>query len=690
MNNVLRILVPVLLLVAILGGGVYLFNQSATETPLAPANQPATPAPAPQQPKPEPPPVAVATPTAPVAPEPIRTAVTGTANMANANAPQGVRGRVLRPDGAPAVGVPVLLLESAMHNPIKIFLDNKLGKIAPPLAAAETAADGTFALGLRQPGTSIDLRVVSDEFPEISQQQLKVSEGDWYDTGVLQLEVGVVVQGRVIEEGTMTPVPNATVFLANSSQSHAISVTPGRERGVTATTDGTGFFRFTNGPRLGLINLTVEAIGYASACVLNQQLKVDALNEFTLEVEQGQPIAGVTVDADGKPIANVTITANGLSSKTPQTATATSKADGTFEFETLRRGPYHLVANSPSYTEARAAMVLSGDTSVKLVLGQRATVKLKVLAANGTPVKAYRLSLKRYYASNPLGIGNVLDFSDRNVTPGDYPAEYGGEFAAIRGMPPGEFRFQLEDTAHAKTLSPPFTVAEGGPEPEVIAQLTLGGSITGTVVDDSGKPVAGATVTTDLNGGIAADSGIFEVFRNMMPEKHSKASTKTDRQGRFRMNKLAYADYMVRVAHPDFCEGSAINIKIETEGQVFDTGVIQMSKGAIVEGVTSVEGVPTGQIKVSVSMAMTEGLPAADPTAIRPSKAFFNASVISDGDGTFRLLKRVPPGSYKIVASRQSADNPFSTLIDMKQTEQQLVVAPGQDRLQFSFNLPKR
>ena len=69
----------------------------------------------------------------------------------------------------------------------------------------------------------------------------------------------------------------------------------------------------------------------------------------------------------------------------------------------------------------------------------------------------------------------------------------------------------------------------------------------------------------------------------------------------------------------------------------------------------------------------------------------FSASAISDNDGRFRLLKRVPPGNYKINASRPSGDNnPFMILLDMKETEQQLQVNPGQDRIQMDFNLPKR
>ena len=54
------------------------------------------------------------------------------------------------------------------------------------------------------------------------------------------------------------------------------------------------------------------------------------------------------------------------------------------------------------------------------------------------------------------------------------------------------------------------------------------------------------------------------------------------------------------------------------------------------------------------------------------------------------MTKRIPPGVYKITAARQSADNPFMALLDMKQSERELIVSPGQDRVEVSFNLSSR
>ena len=694
MSNVAKIAVPLLLLAAAAGGtAYYLSSQPGGDvTPvIAPPVQDPTP-----QPKVE-----------PAAPEPVRapapttttetSRVAASSNNSNADAPQGVRGRVLQPNGTPAASVRVLLLESAANNPIEMFLKQKTGRITPPLADVQTGQDGTFQLGLRQVGKAVDFRVVSEEFPEASQQSIKVRDGDWYDMGDVRLEAGVLVSGRVVDQKTKQPIQNANVYLVNSAQSYAMVAAPGRERGIPSTTDRTGAFGYPNAPRSGHISLSAEAAGYASGQLLNQQIKPDAENDFTIELETGMPIAGIVVDPNGKPIAGANLSANGLSSKTPQAATTVSASDGRFEFPALRTGPYQLAANSPHYADVKMPIVMTGELEVKLVMSQRGAVKLKVLAANNQAVKAYRVSLKRYFENSPMGIANVPEFGDRSINPSDYPADLAGEWALVRGLPAGAFRFQVTDNAHAKTLSDPFTIEEGGAAVEVVVKLTQGGTITGTVIDDRGQPVADAAVSTDHNAGLAADTPLMELFGNMIPEKHTKTQTRTDAQGRFRISRLAYADYMLRAAHPDYCEGKAINLKLEGEGQVVDAGVIQLSRGALLTGVTMVGGLPAGQIKVTVSTPMTADIlpvaaPAGSPQNAPPtlSKPMFNANVLSDGDGRFELRKRIPPGTYKITASRQGGGNPFDTLIDMKETERTLTVAPGQDSIVEQFNLTKR
>jgi uncharacterized GH25 family protein len=684
-----RILVPLLLLGAAAGGAFYFLNQSApVELPSAGPRDPAQPK---QEPRPEPEPVAAPPPVRvdpPARPE--RTVAGAVSANAHADAAQGVKGRVLLPNRTPAAGVAVFLLENSMNDPIKVFLQNKSGVRTQPVSAGATSDAGEFRLGVLQPGKTYDLRVVSDEYPEINHAMIKVREEDWYDTGDLTLEQGALVSGRVVEEGTNAPVGQATVFLSSANQAHVMVTTPGRERGVSVVTDGSGSFRFANAPRQGLITLEVEAQGYATALKPNLQVRPEGPNEHTIELVHGQPIAGVAVDPDGKPIAGVTITAAGLSVKTPQTASCSTDGDGRFTFASLREGPYQLTAQHAQFLEFRSPPVMTGDTAVKLVLGMRSYAKLRVLSAKGAPIKSYQISLKRHFPNNPLGIGNVPEFPDRRINPGDYPSEFGGDWAVVRGLPTGDYVFQIQDRDHAKTLSPAFTVAEGAPPPEVEAVLTLGGVITGTVIDDRGQPVAGATVTTDMNGGFAADTGFFEIFKNFIPEKHSKQQVKTDGQGRFRIGKLAFAEYMIRVAHQDFCEGTAVDLKLQVEGEVVDAGTIQLARGAIVEGTTTVGGAPAGQVKVTVSVPQTEVAPQADPQGRALQKALFNATATSDSEGRFRLIKRVPPGVYRIHASRQAGGDLFGPILDIRASERDCTIGAGQEIVRFAFDLPPK
>jgi hypothetical protein len=49
----------------------------------------------------------------------------------------------------------------------------------------------------------------------------------------------------------------------------------------------------------------------------------------------------------------------------------------------------------------------------------------------------------------------------------------------------------------------------------------------------------------------------------------------------------------------------------------------------------------------------------------------------------------VPPGTYKASAMRPTVGNDFfGSMMDMKNSEQQIVVAPGQDKVYVEFHLP--
>lgn len=678
--NASKLLLSVFLLLGI-GAGIYFgLAGDPADVPMVPSvGEPKDPPVVQPQPEVDP---AIATSQDPrTQPSETRVAVKPPSDS-NRDAAQGIRGRVTLPGGAAAPDIDVYLLRSSTADALSIYLANRRGQKIEPLGQVRTGTDGRFSIGLQKAGETYDLRVVSPNHPEVQHKSVKVRPDDWYDTGDLELPIGSIVQGRVLDETGKFPIAEATVYLTLPGLNHQMLPTPGRERGIVTTTDGSGYFRYPNAPRDGIINLGAEAPDYAYTERPNLQIKPEDQNEFTIELARGQPIAGTIVDPTGRPIAGASILATAQSAKIPQTGNAMSSTDGSFALPLLRPGPYQLTVSATNYEEVIEKPVFAGAEDVRIVLEQRGRVKLRVLSAKGQPLKNYTVGLKRYFPNNPGSIGKVPEFRDVRVTPADYE----GDYATIRNVPNGEFVFQIIENDHAKTLSQPFTMTAEKQSPSVDVTLVLGASISGQVVDDQGRPVAGATVVTDMNGGVAIDTGFFEMFRSFLPDKHTTSSEKTNSNGEFRLRRLAFADYMLRVSHPDFCEGMVLEIKLESDGEDRNVGQIQLRRGAVVEGTCRLGGRGTGQIKVMIGPP-TGYKPELD-AAGKPKGVMFTATATTDGDGLYRFLKRVPPGTYKIHAFKEAgSDDVFGRFKQMKETERPLIITIGQDQSVQNFDL---
>jgi Carboxypeptidase regulatory-like domain len=679
--NATKLLLPILLVLG-LGLGVW-FAMGSGGAPVPIDDQPPkTEEPAPQTEKPQQ--AAVATPEAPrVEPQDPARVEVKISSALQSDAPQGIRGRVVLQGGAPAPGMDVFLLKGSTSDPLSLYLAHRRGQKTEPVAQVRTDEQGHFSIGLQKSGDTFDLRVVSDEHPEIQHKSIKVRSEDWYDTGDLVLTTGSIVQGRVLDEEGKFGIAEARVYLTIPGMAHQMLPTPGRERGIMTVTDGSGFFRYGNAPRNGTINLGAESGEYAFFELQNQQIKDNAPNDFTIELSRGLPISGIVVDAQGKPVNGASVLATAQSAKLPQSGQAMSGSDGRFALPILRAGPYQLAVSAPNYEDVIEKPVFAGADDVRIVMEQRGRVRLRVFNAKGQAIKNYTVGLKRYFANNPSSIGKVPEFRDVRITPGDYQ----GDYANIRNVPNGEFVFQIMDNEHAKTLTSNFTMAADKEPPTVEVTLTLGGAILGQVVDDGGVPVPGATVVTDMNGGIAVEMGFFEMFRSFLPDKHTTRSEKTGPDGRFRLTRLAFADYMIRVSHPDFCEGTSLDIGVANEGEERDVGVIRLRRGAVVEGLCRVSGRGAGQVKVMIGPP-TGYKPEIDAQGRPIGGQMFTATAISDGEGRYRFSKRVPPGTYKIHAFKEAGnDDVFGRFKQMKETERPLNVGAGQDVIVQDFDI---
>ncbi|MGE3172809.1 MAG: carboxypeptidase regulatory-like domain-containing protein [Planctomycetota bacterium] len=217
----------------------------------------------------------------------------------------------------------------------------------------------------------------------------------------------------------------------------------------------------------------------------------------------------------------------------------------------------------------------------------------------------------------------------------------------------------------------------------LVLTVTLGRGVrvTGTIVDSHGNPVPAATI--DVVEPPSVGPLVFICSRNPSP---TRPWTTADEHGRFALDHVTPGRYCVRVRHPALSERTLPAVSLEADGQALDLGFVELQQGAIFEGTCTVNGRPAGQIKVMIGPP--NGYRPEVDSEGRPVTPMFSASAITDGDGTYRFLTRVPPGTYKIHAFKEAGgDDVFSRFQQMKETERQLVVAPGQEQSVQNFNL---
>lgn len=583
-----------------------------------------------------------------------------------ADAPQGIRGRVVEPSGAAAAGAKVFLVPSFAGDPITMMAMAQRGVVFPPVARGVTGADGSFALGVSRVDElkAYELRVLSDRHVDALVPNLRIQERDWYDAGTIRLARGTLLQGVVRIAGTNLPVAGAEIAIKTQSGIAEIAPTPGRERGVLGRTDAAGAYRIENAPA-GIVAISAVAPGYARTERRDMTLDPNAPNLADFELQQGLALAGQVVDAQGAPIENAKITAVAISTKTQIIEEVRSDSEGRFEVIGLIESPYQLTAAAPGYNRADLRPIDAGRRDVVLTLEKLGLVKLQVYGKSHRLLSHYTAAVK----SVMPGQGGVSLYGNTQVPIKNVRAPKDG-IAEIEGLEPGQYSVMVEAEGHARAFSEPFTVAVGQQPPLLTVQMNEGGVIEGVLLASDGKPLAGATVSTFPNDYV--QNPFLDMLGGLMPVSVTRTSVRTDQQGRFRLALLNEGTYQVKYEHAEHFDVFQKGLEVKT-GQKLEVPVVRMAAGTVVYGTVRVDGVPAGQVKVSVTAVAEVG---AVP---------FHCDVITDNQGKFQLGRRLPPGRYQITAARQTTSNVFQQVFDYQKTKQEFEV--GGEQRQYSVDI---
>lgn len=129
--------------------------------------------------------------------------------------------------------------------------------------------------------------------------------------------------------------------------------------------------------------------------------------------------------------------------------------------------------------------------------------------------------------------------------------------------------------------------------------LALGGSLSGVVLDEAGRPVVGAAVTPRRELTSNASVSIISVLGQSSAT--SFTTVNTDLSGRFVVQQLDAAEYSLDVMADGMQAGASLAVEIEP-GTTKDVGVITLKAGAAIAGyVVDARGAPIEGANVRVS-----------------------------------------------------------------------------------------
>ncbi|MEM7517011.1 MAG: carboxypeptidase regulatory-like domain-containing protein, partial [Planctomycetota bacterium] len=424
--------------------------------------------------------------------------------VAVADFENGLTGQIINEEGRPVGEASVTL---TFANSQIMMLDTTPNKTKNIEVTSDS--DGRFTFVHLEPSDFYTLIVTHPDYSrdEISNVQVPID-------GIAEEPAIVLRQGSSLsgylrdKEGV--PITKAEIILDVNPMG------PVGKNAQRAKIDNGGKYIIQN-VAPGMRTLRVMADGYGSQ--FHGGLSFDGKNSRTkdLELEVAAIIAGRVLNPSGDGEPGVQVMAINYSNSTRHSRDSMkTKADGSFSLERLNPGSYTLQFAKPGFKRDRMLRVETGDLNVTFQLARRAIVSGTVIdSSTGKPIPAGTVTLRQTMEGTELTTRTNVTGKIRNgkyelldVQGGDYLVE---AIAPKYGL--------------AATFSAPFTVVEGQDVNGIDIALTAGGTITGRVMDSSGKGIAGAVVGTHEND-FTTDE-FFATFGEMFPNNITPQKVRT-------------------------------------------------------------------------------------------------------------------------------------------------------------------
>ncbi|MBI4586691.1 MAG: carboxypeptidase regulatory-like domain-containing protein [Planctomycetes bacterium] len=508
---------------------------------------------------------------------------------------QLLAGEVVGPEGETVAGARVRPMRSGEagrnETPINITFDD---------GSVETDQNGRFEFNTLEPGK---YTLIASHNDYAASQVKDVEMGN--TSLKIALTRGGGIAGKVIEEGTRKPIAGARV-----------SVTDMLDLKKEAVTDGEGSFLVSglSNQQRGKKFVQVNADGYArisNASVYVEESKITSDQVF--ELKRTASVAGKVVNSAGSPVARARVMAKRKGANTPVPITvgnAITDENGGYSIQYLEAGDEtFLSVGSSEYLEAQSSTftISPGEhidaEPIVMVLG--GAIVGVVVSPEGRGVAEAVVSLRAE--------GETSFDATKSAT-----TDSRGKFT-LKGLAAGSFDLQAKSSQYLEAVAAGVQVQEGIPTQDVKIQLVRGQKIAGVVLDEEGKPIAGATILAR------------ETAQGLKEHR-----AESDAQGQFALSSLAGKEAVeIEASHPDYSSYSSAAVVPGTENLEVRLGRLGGVRGLVVdEG-----GKPVMAYAVQPTL-QTSSESTSSRSQLPPKQ-------VATADGTFEY-KGIPAGTYTV------------------------------------------
>jgi carboxypeptidase family protein len=477
-----------------------------------------------------------------------------------------VKGVVLNTEGEP--------IEGAQVYPIRMLSDSPYHN---KYQTVNTGIDGSFEFTSLDP---MDYRFCASAEGYVQKESAIVSldQEENIDSVIIELETGLEITGRVVDPNGQ-PLPNALISLLsltinNNSGNWSSSHFDMNSFPETAKSDPEGNFVITDFPPDG----DTLIVQYQGLAPLRFQIVPAMLDQqpFTIQLTEGGTIEGLVLDQTKSPVSGAEIRVQNFPENMyRQVAKTDSK--GEYRIEHLAPMSYMVSKVVSVYAKnTNQSFVSNGpgrDDSQFVAVEEGQIVRADFGAGEGADVRGTVYKRGEPIAGAQLAIQRVGATGDSNGFFMNVIADEQGAFV-FNSIPEGEYTlFATTKPSSHFDISSAETYAKldiSADQDEYFQDLYIATyEIQGTVIDaESGEPVVGATIQSNLNAGET----------NVPVTRGARLNAFSDEEGRFILHPQEAGEFnLIALADKYSPEEFSITVEAAEQGSAAPSQQVQVA-----------------------------------------------------------------------------------------------------------------